>query len=71
MYVHKKNRANMRIPPRNTRAADRDVFHVQQYNICKYKNSWNNLPIDLTRSLSLPQFKMGLKRLYKKFKEED
>ena len=67
MYIHKDNVNNMRVMPRNTRAAQRDNFYVARYNNVKYKNSlfykgvelWNLLPIDITASESLFQFKQN------------
>ena len=79
MYIHKQNRDNLLVPNRNTRGAVRDKFYIERYQNCKYKNSpyykgaelWKNLPIDLTRSECLFQFKTGLKKLYKKYKCDD
>ena len=39
MYLHKHNRRNIRIAPRNTRGADREQFVIERYNNLKYKNS--------------------------------
>ena len=78
MFIHKYNHVNMRIPPRNTRDADRELFYVERFNNCKYKNSpyykgaeiWKTSPIDLTQCPSVSHFKMCLKRLYKSYKDE-
>ena len=39
MYMHKRNPVNLIPAVRNTRAADREQFHVERYSNCKYKNS--------------------------------
>ena len=78
MYEHSKNPANLRVYIRNTREADRNVFHVERYQNLKYKNSpyfvgcelWNNLPLDVIHSPTVQQFKIALKKLYKKYKED-
>ena len=72
MYNHKSCRLNLIVPPRNTRAANRDQFYVERYNNTKYKNSpfykgaelWKLLPLDIATSDSLFQFKQYLKRQY-------
>ena len=72
MYLHKANCSYIVIPPRNTRAADRDNFVVERYNNLKYKNSpyykganlWSLLPIDIARSQSIFEFKKNLKNRY-------
>ena len=75
MYIHKDNIANVRVMPRNTRAAQRDNFHLERYNNVKYKTSpfykgvelWNLLPMDIAHSDSLFQFKHSLKLRYNIF----
>ena len=60
---------------RNTREADRDNFYVERYQNCKYKNSpyyigadlWKKLTMDLVQSVTLHQFKYGLRRLNRKY----
>ena len=77
MYTHKSNPANLRTFTRNTRGADRDTFHVERFQNCKYRNSpyfigaelWKSIPLELTRSPTLFQFKCEMKKLYKKYKE--
>ena len=72
MHLHKANCKNIAIPPRNTRAADRDNFVIERYNNLKYKNSpfykganlWSLLPIDIARSQSIYEFKKSLKNRY-------
>ena len=72
MFIHKDNVDNLRIAERNTRAAQRDQFHVERYNNIKYKNSpfykgselWKLLPIDIVSSGSIFEFKQALKRRY-------
>ena len=75
MYTHKDSGVNLRVAPRNNRAAARDQFHTERYNNLKYKNSplykgaelWKLLPVDIITSDSLFQFKKGLKEKYKTF----
>ena len=75
MYLHKHDVANLRIPARQTRGAGRTQFHVERYNVCKYKNSpfykgadlWNLLPHDIASSDSIHQFKTLLKSRYRDF----
>ena len=75
MYIHKENVNNLRAMPRNTQVAMRDNFYVEHYNNLKYKNSpfykgvesWKLLPMDISMSDSLFQFKQKLKRKYKTF----
>ena len=63
----------MRILNRNTRAARREHFYVERYNNIKYKNSpfykgaelWDLLPLYITESESIFQFKQKLKPRYK------
>ena len=73
MYLHKSNVDNLRVPNRNTRAAQRDQFYAERYNNFKYKNSpfykgsevWNLLPRENVESESIFQFKQYLlKRTY-------
>ena len=79
MYSHKRDPENLRIPVRNTREANREIFKTERYQNYKYKNSpyykgselWKTLPVDLAVSECLLQFKFGLKRLYKKYKGDD
>ena len=79
MYQHKQNPINLRLFPRNTRGANRETFHLERFQNCKYKNSlyyvgaelWNTLPLDLTQIPTLYQFKCALKKLYKKYKETE
>ena len=71
MYLHKNNIDNKRIL--NTRAARREHFYVERYNNIKYKNSpfykraelWDLLPLYITESESIFQFKQKLKPRYK------
>ena len=73
MYLHKNTIDNMRILNRNTRAARCEHFYVERYNNIKYKNSpfyegaelWDLLPLYITESESIFQFKHNLKRRYK------
>ena len=75
MYLHKHDVANLRIPARQTRGAGQTQFHVERYNVCKYKNSlfykgadlWNLLPHDIASSDSIHQFKTLLKSRYRDF----
>ena len=75
MYIHKGNRMNLIVPPRNTRAATRDQFYVERYKNIKYKNSpfykgaelWKLLPMDIVTSGSLFEFKQLLKKQYKTY----
>ena len=75
MYIHRRDPANLKIPVRNTREADRDIFKVERYKNCKYKNSpyykgadiWKSLPLDISDSDCMFQFKKGIKRIYKKY----
>ena len=61
MFIHKDNVDNLRIAERNTRAAQRNQFHVERYNNIKYKNSpfykglelCKLLPIDIVSSVSI------------------
>ena len=63
----------MRILNRNTRAARREHFYVEGYNNIKYKNSpfykgaelWDLLPLYITESETVFQFKQKLKPRYK------
>ena len=63
-------------PVRNTRAADRDQFHVERYSNCKYKSSlffykgvelWKLLPLEIVSCDTLFQFKMDLKARYNRY----
>ena len=75
MYMHKSNPVNLLHLVRNTRAANRDQFYVEQYSNCKYKNSpfykgveiWKMLPDDLVASDTQMKFKLALKSRYKKY----
>ena len=75
MYQHKADAQNLFVPNRQTRAADRIQFHVERYNVTKYKNSpyykvvelWKLLPIDIATSDSIYQFKQLFKSRYKTF----
>ena len=75
MCIHKGNRMNLIVPPRNTRAATRDKFYVERYKNIKYRNSlfykgaelWKLLPMDIVTSGSLFEFKQLLKKQYKSF----
>ena len=57
---------------------DRNVFHVERYQNLKDKNSpyfvgcelWNNVPLDVIHSPTVQQFRIPLKKLYKKYKED-
>ena len=74
MYLHKEDAQNsiVLVANRHTRAAARDQFHVERYNIIKYKNSpfykgselWKLLPVDIATSDSLFQFKQAFKKRY-------
>ena len=78
MYMHKQDPDNLKIPIRNTRAADRDEFNVERYQNSKYKNSpffkgadlWKSLPLNMINSDCLFQFKKGLKNMYKKYSDD-
>ena len=67
MFIHKENVDNLRIPERNTRAAQRDQFYVERYNNIKFKNSpfykgselWKLLPNDIVLIDSIFQFKQA------------
>ena len=75
MFQHKDTPMNLRVIACNTRGADRDQFYVERYNNCKYKNSpfykgaelWKLLPIHITWSDSLFQFKQSLKKQYRTY----
>ena len=75
MYLHKQNPVNLKPIIRNTRAADRDQFHVERYSNYKYQNSpfykgveiWNKLPNNVVACDSICKFKMELKRMYKQY----
>ena len=75
MYLHKQNPVNLKPIIRNTRAADRDQFHVDCYLNYKYQNGpfykgveiWNQLPNNIVACYNLYQFKMELKKLYKQY----
>ena len=75
MFIHKENVDNLRIPERNTRAAQRDQFYVERYKNIKFKNSpfykgaelWKLLPNDIVLIDSFFQFKQALKRRYTTF----
>ena len=51
------------------------IFKVERYKNCKYKNSpyykgadiWKSLPLDISDSDCMFQFKKGIKRIYKKY----
>ena len=73
MYLHKNDIANIIIPVRNTRGADREQFNVERYNNLKYKHSpfykgadfWKKLPNNIVTSDSIFQFKKLLISQYK------
>ena len=75
MFIHKENVDNLRIPERNTCAAQRDQFYVERYNTIQFKNSpffkgselWKLLPNDIVLIDSIFQFKQALKRRYTTF----
>ena len=75
MYIQKHDGNNLRVPGRQTRAADRIQFHVERFKVCKYKNSpfykgvelWNLLPLDIATTDSIYQFKKLLKSRFKDF----
>ena len=66
---------NLRIPARQTRRAARAQFHVEKYNVCKYKNGpfykgadlWKLLPKHIASCDSIYQFKTLLESRYKDF----
>ena len=55
MFIHKDNADNLRIPERNTRAAQRDQFYVERFSTIQFKNNpfykgselWKLPPIDI------------------------
>ena len=75
MYMHKRNPVNLIPAARNTRAADREEFHVERYSNCKYKNSpfykgvelWKLLPLEIVSCDTLFQFKIVLKARYNRY----
>ena len=75
MYCHKNSPLNLRRPARITRGAVRDIFYVERFQNCKYKNSpfhkatnlWKLLPDDLSNCDTLFQFKQCLKKGYCKY----
>ena len=72
MYLHKEDAQNLIVPNRHTRAAVRPQFHVERYNVNKYRNSpfykgyelWKLLPLDIATADSLFQFKQLFKKKY-------
>ena len=76
MFCHKDSPLNLRRPVRITRGAARDIFHVERFQNCKYKNSpfykganlWKRLPDGLANNCdTLFQFKQGLKKKYRTY----
>ena len=75
MFLHKKDPINLKIPARNTCAAERTEFHVERFQNLKYKNSpfyigaeiWNSLDINLVNADCLFQFKKGLSKLFRTY----
>ena len=75
MYIHKRNPVNLMPVIRNTRATDRDQFHVERYSNLKYKHSpfykgveiWKGLPNNIVSCDTLYQFKIELKVLFKQY----
>ena len=73
MFCHKDSPLNLRRPVRITRGAACDIFHVERYQNCKYKNSpyyrganlWKELPLDISNSDSVFQFKQNLNKKYR------
>ena len=73
MYLQKHD-VNV-IPARQTRGPARAQFHVEKYNVCKYKNGpfykgadlWKLLPKDIASCDSIYQFKTLLESRYKDF----
>ena len=78
MFIYKNRHENARrIHGRNNRAANIYSLTRERYHNNKYKNSpyykgaflWDSLPISVRQSVSLSEFKGGLKRVYHEYND--
>ena len=77
MYLHSKTVDNLKKPVRLTRAVNKITFKTAGKCTGKYLNSpfykgtllWNDLNVDLQKSLNVDRFADGLKKLYTMYEE--
>ena len=68
MYELSQKKLYEKVLPRNTRAAERYTFHLNQVNIALYQRSpyylghhkWNNLPMEVQNAQLKIHFKQSL-----------